>query len=137
MIERLIEYREGQQFRKDRLRKQNQKRALLILVPCMAILLVVAGISAIMGEEKPVTVAKAVSTPSQVSEPVEVVPSVDEEEIDDIEQFAYIVTKPLDQLTSEDLDFVESKAKDPCYETYAGLPNDQMITKITACKESG
>jgi hypothetical protein len=137
MLERLIEYREGQQFRKDRKKKQDQKRALMILVPCMAILLVAAGISAVVGGEEPVPVVKAVATPSPASEPVEIAPSVDEEEIDDIEHFAYIVTKPLDELTSEDLDFVESKAEDSCYARYAGLPNDQMITKITACKEAG
>ena len=80
MLERLIEYREGQQFRKDRKRKQDQKRALIILVPCMVILLIGAGISAVMGREKPVPVTKAVATPSQASEPNKIAPSVDEQE---------------------------------------------------------
>ena len=134
MIERLIEYQEGTQFRKDRKRKQDQKRALIILVPCMVILLIGAGISAIVGEEKPVSVVKAVATPSQASEPVEVVPSVDEEEI---EQFAYIRTKPIEDVTSDELDFMGEKAEDPCFERYSLLPVERMIAKITACKEAG
>jgi len=137
MIDRIIEYREAQQFRKDRLRRQNQKRALLILVPCMVILLIGAGISAIVGKEEPAPVAKAVATPSQVSEPVEVAPSVDETEIEEIEQFAYIMTKPIEDVTGDELDFMGEKAEDPCYEKYSLLPVERMITKITACKESG
>ena len=134
MIERIIEYREAQQFRKDRKRKQDQKRALMVLVPCMVILLIGAGISAIMGKEKPVPVAKAVSTPSQVSEPVVAVPPVDEEEI---ERFAYIMTKPIEDVTGDELDFMGEKAEDPCYERYSLLPAKRMVAKITACKETG
>jgi flagellar basal body-associated protein FliL len=80
MIERLIEYREAQQFRKDRKRRQDQKRALTILVPCMVLLLIGAGISAIMGEEEPAPAVKAVATPSQASEPVEALSTTDDQE---------------------------------------------------------
>jgi hypothetical protein len=128
MIERLIEYREGQQFRKDRKRKQDQKRALLILVPCMIILLIGAGISAVIGGEKPAPVAKAVATPA---------PTVSSEEEEEIEEFAYIMTKPIEDVTDDELDFMGEKAEDPCYEQYSLLPAERMIAKITACKEAG
>jgi hypothetical protein len=134
MIERLIEYKEAREFRKERKRKQDQKRALMVLVPCMAILLIGAGISAIMGKEEPAPVVKAVATPSQVSKPVEVVPSVNEEEI---EKFAYIMTKPIEDVTGDELEFMGEKAEDPCYEQYSLLPAERMVAKITACKEAG
>jgi hypothetical protein len=135
MIERIIEYKEAREFRKDRKRRQDQKRALMVLVPCMVILLIGAGISALVGkEEKPVPAAQTVATPSQASEPVEVVPSVDEEEI---EQFAYIMTKPIEDVTGDELEFMGEKAEDPCFERYSLLPVERMIAKITACKEAG
>lgn len=71
MIERLIEYREAQQFRKDRKRRQDQKRALMVLFPFLGLLLLVGGIAALVEEEKPVSAVQAVATPSQVSAPDE------------------------------------------------------------------
>ena len=53
----------------------------------------------------------------------------------DIEKFAYIITKPMADLTSEEIDFMGVKAKDPCYEKYALLPAERMVTKIAACKQ--
>ena len=75
--------------------------------------------------------------PSKASTPVSAVSPAVQQEKQEIEQFAYIVTKPLDELTSEDIDFMGVKAKDPCYEKYAELPSEQMIAKIAACKETG
>jgi hypothetical protein len=53
----------------------------------------------------------------------------------DIQAFADAVTKPLDTLSDEDLDLIGRKAKDPCYETNAILPKEQMLQAISSCKE--
>jgi len=120
MFKRYTEYRETQQLRKDHLAKQKMRYALialLIMVPLFAVLAVVEA----SAPAEPVKTAPAVSPANQ-------------QETREIEEFAYIVTKPLDELTSEDIDLMGKHSKDPCYEKNALLPREQMIVAITKCK---
>jgi hypothetical protein len=122
MFKTYTEYRETQQLRKDHLAQQNRRYALIamaILIPLFAILAVVEA-----------------KTPDAPAKPVPVVSPANQQERQDIEEFADDITKPAYTLSSDDLDFVGEKAKDPCYEKSADalLPKEQMIAAITACK---
>ena len=118
MIERLIEYQETRQFRKDRQRKQNMRYLTMMFAVLGVILVVVYIVDAF--------------TPAEPSTPA---PTVSTSDKQDIEKFAYVITKPVADLTSEEIDFMGVKAKDPCYEKYALLSAERMVTKITECKE--
>ena len=124
MIKRYIEYREMQQLRKDHLRKQSMRYLLVFFAIMGTILLVTYAVDAF----KPAEMAKSTSVES-----VSTVSAAEQQKTQEIEEFAYIVTKPLGDLTDEDFDFIDTKAKDPCYEKYAMLSSEQMIKKITAC----
>lgn len=127
MVKRYLEYREMQQLRKDHLRKQSL-RYLLIL---MAILGVVLAATYMVEAIKPTEPVKSVKPVAAVA-PTQNLEDI--EEIQDIEEFADIVTKSADKLTSEDLDLLTVKAKDPCYEKNVMLPQEQMMEAIAACK---
>ena len=117
MIERLIEYQETRQFRKDRQRRQNMRYLTMMFAVLGVILVVVYIVDAF--------------TPAEPSTPA---PTVSISDKQDIEKFAYVITKPVADLTSEEIDFMGDKAKDPCYEKYALLSAERMVTKITECK---
>lgn len=117
MLKQYIEYREMQQLRKDHLAKQKRKQA-LILIAIFGALILVMGVIGMAKPAEPVTQTPAAAVSNHQRE---------------IEKFADVVTKPVDTLSSEDLDFIGSKAGDPCYEKNAMLPREEMISAITAC----
>lgn len=124
MIKRYMEYREMQQLRKDHLMKQRLRMMFIIMAILGVVLLATYAVEAVM----PTAPAKsAVTTSSAIS-------SANQQEMQDIQEFADTVTKPLDELEQEDLDLMEAKANDPCYEKNATLPREQMIEEITTCK---
>lgn len=122
MLKRYIEYREMQQLRKDHLRKQNL-RNLAIMASALVVLLVG---TYVVKAFRPVESSQAAKPtgPSLVSQ----------KEMQEIEEFATAVTKPMGELTKEDLDLVGAKAKDPCYDKNAQLPQEQMMSAIAKCK---
>lgn len=134
MFKRYQQYKETKQYNKEmkRLRKQQaakQKLRLLIILGAVSVgvLLVFAGMEM---ATPPEASSPAVSASQEKPEDIQEEQQVTSE----IERFAYVVTKPLDQLTSEDLEFVEEMADDPCYEDNVSLPQEKMIDAITACK---
>jgi hypothetical protein len=123
MFNRYIEAREMRQFRKaqDTLQKRRQ---LFILVGIMAILLgAIAAVQAAMPAE-PAKSATAVPT------------TTNPQELQDIREFAFVVTKPLATLTQKDLDLITRKENDPCYKANVGigLDQDHIVIAISACK---
>lgn len=131
MFQRIAEYREMQQLRKDH-RAQQQRRQLFIFLGVLgALLMVLIVIEAVMPGTP--TAAK----PTEQTKSVQMVSTVDpqETETQDIQAFADAVTKPLGTLSEEDLALIDRKAKDPCYETNAMLPKDQMLQAISSCKK--
>src|SRR3954451_13894498 len=123
MFNRYIEAREMRQFRKaqDTLQKRRQ---LFILVGIMAILLgAIAAVQATMPAE-PAKSATAVPT------------TTNPQELQDIREFAFVVTKPLATLTQKDLDLITRKENDPCYKANVGigLDQDHIVISISACK---
>jgi hypothetical protein len=126
MIKKLIEHREYQQLRKDQRNEKKMKQAGILLLVGLTLLLAVGAMEKLYPESKPVA---AVPAPVTASTPAS-------SEAEDIEHFATVVTQPLETLSTEDLDFVGSKAGDPCYENNASLPPEEMIEVITACKAS-
>jgi DNA-directed RNA polymerase specialized sigma24 family protein len=122
MLERILDHRERQQIRKARQRKQTMRYGVIFF----AIALVVLAVGAVMEAASPAEEPK-------VAKPAG--PSVaQQEEMYEIEEFADAVTKPLEELSSEDLDLVSEKAEDPCYEENSMLPQDEMVEAIYACK---
>src|SRR3954470_6610137 len=121
MFNRYMEYKETRQFRQAQAISQN-RRQLFVLFPIMGTLLVaISAVKAVMPTEPAKSAVPSVLTTQQ-------------KELQDIQRFAVVVTKPLDTLTSEDLDLVGSKAHDPCYESNAMLPAEQMVEAISTCK---
>jgi hypothetical protein len=132
MIKRIIEHREYQQLRKDQLMKAKMRQA-MVIGPLLLVLLIAGGVVSELTKTTP-TEAKPVSAVSTPTTPT--TPITSSQETQDIEKFADVVTQPLETLSSEDLDFVGVKAKDPCYADNVSLPPDEMIEAITACKAS-
>lgn len=126
MIKRIIEHREYQQLRREQMMKTKMRQAMFI-VPLLLVLLIAGGIVSEMKKTAP-TETKPVSAVST--------PTTSSQEAQDIEKFSVIVTKPLETLSSEDLDFVGVKAEDPCYADNTSLPSDEMIEAIATCKAS-
>jgi hypothetical protein len=127
MFKRIIEHREMQQLRKDHLAKQRMRYtliALVIMIPMFAVLAVIEA----------ATPAEPVKAEAKTAESVPTVSAANQQEIQDIESFAYIVTKPLDELKSSEIDLMGEKASDPCYEKNALLPREEMIVAIKKCK---
>jgi cell division protein FtsB len=121
MFDRFFEYKEAQQFRKDRMRRRNMRYLVIFMAILGAVFVVVSIVNAISPPAKSAT-KQTVST------------QIVSKQKQEIKEFADIVTKPLDTLTKEDLDLVDAKADDPCYAKNAKLPQDQMIKAISACK---
>lgn len=119
MIERLIEYRESQQYRKDRLTKEKMRLAWKLFVVCLAVLMVAAAIESAQ-PDKP---AKAAA-----------VPTAKQLEIQKIDKFVNVVTMPIDQLSDEDLTLLDSVSKDPCYEQNVQVEQALMADEIKKCK---
>lgn len=133
MFDRFLEYREAQQFRKARQRRQNIRYLIMFSAVLLVLLLGAYVVDAVKPAEA--TDTKPVATAPNQPEVQETQEIQEEQQVtSEIERFAYIVTKPMDTLTSEDIDFMGEKAKDPCYEKNAMLPRDQMVEAITACK---
>ena len=132
MFHRFVEYREMQQLRKDH-RAQQRRRQLFTFLGVLGTLLMVLIMIELAMPAKP-TAAKA----PEPTKSVQVVPAAESQEtqeLQDIQAFADAITKPLGTLTSDDLNLMDSKAKDPCYESNAMLPKDQMIQAISSCEE--
>jgi hypothetical protein len=126
MFKQYREYREMQQLRKDHLKKQKLRYGLIFFAIAITLLLAMAVVEGITPAEP----AKSASTQYQET-PQE---TQDRQERQEIEEFALAVTKPLHTLTREDLDLVGAKAKDPCYEKNATLPQEEMVEAIATCK---
>lgn len=126
MIKQFIEYRETQQLRKDHQKKQKLEYALVVFA-ILGVLLIAMTAVEIM---QPAPPAKPVAVKSQETQEMQ-----EMHEMQDIQAFAAAVTKPLDQLTDEDLALVEAKAGDPCYEENTQLPSELMVKTIKACKQ--
>lgn len=124
MIKRLIEHREYQQLRRDQMRKEKIRQAMIILPVIFVILAAVAAVSAIVpAKEKPVaTVSKPVSAVSSKTQ--------------DAERFADVVTMPVENLTSDDLEFLKSKENNPCYAGNVDVEQGMMAEEIMACEAS-
>jgi hypothetical protein len=124
MFKRYTEYREMQQLRKDHLAKQKMRYALIFMAVMGTLLVAMMVVEAV---SKP-------SSPTKTAEVVSAISAANQQEIQDIESFAYIVTKPLDELKSSEIDLMGEKASDPCYEKNALLPREEMIVAIKKCK---
>lgn len=122
MFKNIIEYRETQQYRKDQKQKQKLQYG-LVLFAILAVLLIA-------------TTAVEAMTPSKAVKPTvsTTVATTDQQETQEIQAFATAVTKPLDQLTKEDLDLVDAHDEDPCYADNVKLPSELMVQTIKACK---
>lgn len=122
MIKRLIEHREYQQLRRDQMRKEKIRQAMILMPVMFVILAAVAAVSAIVpAKEKPV---------ATVSKPVSAVSS----ETQDAERFADVVTMPVEDLTSDDLEFLKSKENNPCYAGNVDVEQGVMAEEIMACE---
>lgn len=130
MFKQIIEYREMQQLRKDHLMKQRQ-RMMFIIIPVLCVVLLA---SYIVDAVKPSEPVKAATTSQSTQEVPTMSDSVKQQELSNIEEFAYMVTHPVDEMQSGDLDLLDDKANDPCYEKNAQLPEEEMVVAITACK---
>ena len=130
MFKQYMEHREFRQLRKDHLAKQKRRQALIIFAVLGAILAAMAVVELATKTEpsKPVAAVSKVAT--QETQEIQ----NEQQETSDIERFALIVTKPLETLTGEDLDFIGEKEDDPCYASNTQLPRDQMVEAIWACK---
>src|SRR4051794_11999417 len=127
MFDRIIEYREMQQLRKDQRVKQQRRQLFIFLGVLGTLLLVLLAINAATSPNSsdaktPERVKTVQMVPTEITQETQETP-----EMQDIQAFADAVTKPLDTLSDEDLDLIGSKAGDPCYEANAMLPADQMI----------
>ena len=131
MLKQYIEYRETQQLRKDHLNKQKQRQALIIIGVLGALLALVMFVKALSPAEPVATPATPVVSGATAAQPEQQSQAV----VQDAEKFAVIVTKPLDTLTSEDLDFIDTKADDPCYADNTQLPKAEMVDAIVACSK--
>lgn len=120
MIKRWIEHREYQQLRKDHMDEKKLRQAGIVILAGLVLLFAVGAMEKLFPEPKPV---KAPSV-------VKVVP----QKALDAERFATLVTMPVEQLSSEDLDFIGSKTGNPCYEPYVQLSHDDMVNAIKACE---
>jgi hypothetical protein len=120
MFKNIIEYRETQQYRKDQKQKQKLKYG-LVLFAILGVLLIATTAVEAMTPTKPPTASTTVATTEQ-------------QELQEIQAFATAVTKPLDQLTKEDLDLVDAHDEDPCYADNVKLPSELMVQTIKACK---
>lgn len=129
MFSKIIEYREMQQLRKDHLAQKKMRQALIFFGICVALLLVMSVVDAM----KPAPVKPVKHSIHSPSKPA-AFSDAQQQELDDIKQFAVAVTKPLETLDQDDLDLVQSKAGDPCYENNTQLPADKMVVAISACK---
>ena len=130
MLKHYTEYRETQQLRKDHLAQKKQRQAFLIVSILGALLTLVMIVKAVTPAE-PVTAATPIVQPVTAATPAE----IPVEATAEAEQFAVIVTKPLETLTSDDLDFMTEKAEDPCYASNVQLPREEMIAAIVACSK--
>jgi hypothetical protein len=132
MFQRFTEYREMQQLRKDHLAQQ-RRRQLFTFLGVLGSLLIVLVVIEMAMPAKPTAASPAKTT--EVTESIKAAPTVEVQAVKEIEAFADAVTKPLDTLSEDDLALVHNKAKDPCFETNAMLPKDQMIQAISSCKK--
>lgn len=144
MFKRYMEYKETKEFNKEmkRIRKhQERKQKLRILIISSGVM--VAMFAALLGIElaTPPEAAKSDSTVSvetqqetpQAEQELEAI-QAEQQATSEIEKFAYIITKPLEDLTSEEIDFMGTKAGDPCYEKNALLPEEEMVSAIAECE---
>lgn len=122
MFNRYIEAREMRQFRKAQEASQ-KRRMLFILLAVMGAVLVAISVGKAVMPAEPVKAAVSIPTATQ-------------QERQDIQEFAVVVTKPLDTLTPEDFQLITSKENDPCYNASVGvkLNQAQIVQTIIACK---
>lgn len=122
MLDRILDHRERQQIRKARQRKQSMRYAIIFF----AIALVMLAVGAVVESGKPAEAAKTAKPTG---------PSVaHQQEMDEIEEFVDIVTKPIDELTSEEIDLMGEKAEDPCYAQNVEVEQGMMAEAIAECK---
>jgi hypothetical protein len=110
MFNRIIEYREMQQLRKDHRIKQ-QRRHLFIFLGVLGGLLLVLVVIEMAMPAKPTAASPAKTT--EVTEPIKAAPTVETQEVQEIEAFADAVTKPLDTLSEDDLALVQTRPRIP------------------------
>lgn len=120
MIKRLIEHREYQQLRKDQMKEKKFKQAGIVAFFAVVLLLIGGAVEQAFPDPKPVKAPHVAAVVPQKAQ--------------DAEHFATVITMPLDQLDPDDLDFIQTKAGDPCYEDYVQLPHDDMVSAIKACE---
>lgn len=122
MIKRLIEHREYQQLRKDHMREKSLKQAGIVVIFGLLLL----GIGGFFEMTTPDTTS--VKPGAAVYQPVETV--------SDADKFAELVTMPAEDLTPDDLAFLKSKEKDPCYAGNVDVEQGMMAEEIAACEAS-
>lgn len=123
MLERILDHRERQQIRKARQRKQAMRYGAIFF----AIALVVLAAGAVLEAASPAEETKAATPVAEVS-------SANQQDLQEIDEFVDIMTKPIDELTSEEIDLMGEKAEDPCYAQNAEVEQGLMAEEIAACK---
>lgn len=120
MIKRLIEHREYQQLRKDQMNDKKFKQAGIVVLFGVALLLIGGVLEQVTPEPKPVKAPHVAKVLPQTAL--------------DAERFAELITMPVDQLQPDDLEFIDTKAGNPCYEEFTQLPAEDMVNAIKACE---
>lgn len=120
MFKHYYEAREMRQLRKAQAALQKRQQ-LFILVGILVVLMVVISVSKALMPTEPAKSAVSKPNPRVVA---------------DIQEYADVVTKPLETLTQRDLDLVTRRENDPCYAKYVGigLNREQIAAAITVCK---
>lgn len=121
MLEQFMDYRERQQMRKDRLQKRNMRYLFILFGLLLVIGIAASAVEAVKPEEKPKSSAVTMSV-------------ADQQELQKIEEFTEIVTKPVGEVTSEDLALIDTVKNDPCYEKNALVEKELMVDAIAKCK---
>src|SRR4051812_5301798 len=124
MFNRYIEAREMRQFRKAQEASQKRRMLFILLAVMGAVLVAISVGKAVMPTEPVKTAVSKTESPAT------------QQERQDIQEFAVVVTKPLDTLTPEDFQLITSKENDPCYNASVGvkLNQAQIVQAIIACK---
>lgn len=120
MIKRWIEHREYSQLRKDQMNDKKFKQAGIVAVFGVVLLLIGGALEQVTPEPKPIKAPHVAKVLPQTAL--------------DAERFAELITMPLDQLQSDDLEFIDTKADNPCYAEFTQLPAEDMVNAIKACE---
>lgn len=117
-IEQLLDYRERQQIRKDRLQKRNLRYLTIFFAVLLVLLLGAYAVDGLSPKEAKPVAAK----------------TVQQQELQKIDEFVSIMTKPVESVTQEDIDFIDTLEGDPCYEKNAEVEQGLMAEEIAKCK---